>query len=277
MRDECIVIAGGSIRGFGMLGALQYIDEAYNILNFNCFMGTSIGSIISYMLCLGMKPLEIVHSVLRGNILERIRTDITIDEVLERQGLANFDCILEELEIITLARYGKLFTVKELYDELGKEFGCVTFNYTKYKTEYIHHTTTPDVPCLSAIQMSSAIPFVFNKCLYKDCLYIDGGVVDNFPIRMAIKMGKKSIIGISSNNYDTQENNTLSIAKLISIPTTEKTYKTIRKFKKRHVIINVNSHYDVLDFNLEVPEIMEMFSVGYKSAKTVMLNTCILK
>lgn len=274
MTDLCLVLAGGSIRGFGILGALQYIDELYNILHINSFMGTSIGAIISYMLCLGMKPLEIVHSVLRGKILERIRTDITIDEMLERYGIANFDCILEELEIITLARFGKVFTFKELYDELGKELGCVTFNYTKYKTQYLHYTTTPDVPCLTAIQMSSAIPFVFNKCEYDNCLYIDGGVVDNFPIRMALKMKKTNIIGISTNNFDnTEENTTISISKLISIPTTEKTHKTIRKFKKRFPIINVNVTQDVLNFNLEVPEIMEMFSSGYKAAKTVMLNT----
>ncbi len=281
----CIVIAGGSVRGFAMLGAIQYLDELYDLHHVHSFMGTSIGSIISYMLCIGMKPLEIIHSVLRGKILERIQSDITIDQIWEQQGIAQFDCIVEELEIITLAKFGKLFTLHSLYEELGKELGCVTFNYTQYRTELLHYSTTPDVPCLMAIQMSSSIPLVFNKCVYNNCVYIDGGVVDNFPIRMALRFGKKNIIGVAANDYGTPSGAALtgtpsgaastitadsvgiSISKLISIPTVEKTHKTIRKFRKRFTIININTSTDVLNFNLGLPEIMEMFSSGYKKAR----------
>jgi predicted acylesterase/phospholipase RssA len=269
----CLVIAGGSVRGFGMLGAIQYLDELYDIHKIHAFMGTSIGSIISYMLCIGMKPLEIVHSVLRGKILERIQSDITIDQIWEQQGIAQFDCIVEELELITLAKFGRLFTMKSLYEELGKELGCVTFNFTQYRTVLLHHTTTPDVPCLVAIQMSSSIPFVFNKCVYNNCVYIDGGVVDNFPIRMALRFGKKNIIGVVVDDYgmttepETPQDGTISISKLISIPTVEKTHKTVRKYRKRFTIINVKTFTDIFNFNLDVPEIMEMFSNGYKSAR----------
>lgn len=271
MNNLCIVLSGGAIKGFGILGALQYIDELYDITTINCFIGTSIGSIIGYMSCLGMKPLEIVHSVIKAKILEKMRSEIDINEVMKNWGFANFECILEELEILTLAKFGKVFTLGELYKELGKELGCVTFNYTKYKTEYIHYSTHPQLPCLTAIQMSSAIPVVFNKCEYENCLYVDGGVVDNFPIRMAVKLQKDNIIGISSNEFGLMSSSSdYSLSKLLSIPSVEKTYRTIKKFRKKFPIVTIEIDYDVLDFSLQVPEIMEMFSTGYKNSKIIL-------
>lgn len=265
-HNLCIVISGGSIRGFGMLGALQYIDEQYNLQTVSSFFGTSVGAIFGYMLCLDLKPLEIIHQIVKSKILEQIRK-VQIDGLFSvQQGILDFEPILEELELITLTKYGKVFTLKSLFTELGKEFGCVTVNYTKNKPEYIHHTTTPDLSCLTAVQMSASIPFVFNKCTHNGFIYIDGGFADNFPIRMANYFNKTNIIGICSIP-NRQVEHTLSLINVLTLSITDHTRKTMKKFKKRCNIINVPISKNILDFNLDVPIIMEMFSLGYNSAK----------
>jgi predicted acylesterase/phospholipase RssA len=261
-----IVLSGGSVRGFYMLGALQYIDEQYDLQHISSYFGTSVGAIFSYMICLGMKPLEIVHHVIRSKILEQIR-NIRLDSLFSvQQGVLDFEPILEELELLTLSRYEKCFTLKSLYEELGKELGCVTVNYTKNQTEYMHHTTTPDLPCLTAIQMSASIPFVFNKCIHKGYIYIDGGFTDNFPIRMATHLDKTNIIGVSSVE-SRQPQHTLTVMNIITLPMFHQSRKTIKKFKKRFKIINIPSNENIFNFNLDVPTIMEMFSTGYKTSK----------
>ena len=270
MNPLTLVLSGGSVRGFGILGAIQYIDETRDIKNISSYFGTSAGAMISYLLCMGLKPLEIVHMILKENLLEKLKMDINIDDLLESQGIVNFDCITEELELITLAKFGKLFTLRTLYEELGKELGCVTFNYTKGKMEYLHYSITPNIPCLKAIQMSSSIPFMFNKCIHNNCLYIDGGVVDNLPIRMALKLGKFNIIAVSMNYVSKSESTSITISRLINIPITEKTSKTIKKFRKRIPIIPITSDNADFNFNLSIPEIMDLFSHGYMSAKNIL-------
>ena len=271
-KDLCIVLSGGSVLGFGILGTLQYLDEIYGLHSVHSFFGTSVGSIFSYMLCIGLKPLEIIHHITRSKILEQIQDKIGIETLFsQQQGLFDFEPILEELEVITLAKYGKLFTFKTLYDELGKEFGCVTVNYTKNKPEYKHYTTSPDLSCLTALQMSSSIPFVFNKCVHEGFIYIDGGFVDNFPIRMATFFQKTRIIGIFASQV-VHPQHTLSLTNVLTLSILGQTQKTIKKFKKRFDIIHLQLHQNFLDFSLKLPMIMEMFSTGYKEGQKQLNN-----
>jgi NTE family protein len=277
MKTSTLVISGGSVKGFGMLGAIQYVHEQIGIHNINSFFGTSIGSIISYMLCIGQTPLEIVHSVISSKILDKIQTDINIEQLLTQQGIISFEHFHEELELITLAKHGEVFTMKSLYETLGKELCCVTFNYTLNKTEILHYTTTPDLPCIIALQMSSSIPFVFGKMTYQGHIYIDGGISDNFPIRVALRMGKENILGICSNSEFKEEKDNPSppyfeLVRVLTLPVVIKTRRTIRKYRKRCKIIDIPINEDILNFGLNVSDIMEMFSMGYKTCKEVFIT-----
>lgn len=272
-KKYTLVISGGSVKGFGMLGAIQYIHEQIGTHNIDSYFGTSIGAIISYMLCIGQTPLEIIHSVVSTKILDKAQTDISLEQLLTHQGMINFDHFQEELELITLSKHAELFTMKSLYDILGKELCCITFNYTLNKMEILHHTTTPDLPCLIALQMSSSIPFVFNRMTYRDCIYIDGGIVDNFPIRIATRMRRENIIGITANRETEEEREEpakhLEIIKLLTLPIVQRTQQTIRKYRKRVTVIDIPVSQHILQFDLNVSQIMEMFSIGYKTGKQV--------
>lgn len=260
----CIVISGGALKGFGMLGALQYIEELYKLSNINSFVGTSVGSIISYLICIGYSPIEIVQKCVESRIIEKLRNEFKIDNIFNKKCLLQFETILEELELYTLFRYNKTFTLKTLYTELNKELCCVTYNYSLKKMEILHHTTTPDIPCLTAIQMSSSVPFLFDEFSYDGYTYIDGGVVDNFPLRVALKLGKENLLGIVANSETSLENNKLGS---LFIPIYETTKKTIKKFKKKIPIIDIETNNDMFNFNIGTTEMMDFFSVGYKYCK----------
>ena len=58
---------------------------------------------------------------------------------------------------------------------------------------------------------SMAIPFVFPPVRYKDYLFMDGGVLNNFPVDLAKKIyPHNEIIGIALNKFN--ENQTISTA-----------------------------------------------------------------
>lgn len=273
----CLVISGGSVKGFGLLGAIECIIEKYGLSSFSSFFGTSIGSIIAYLLCIGYTPLEIIHKVHYFKVLHKVKDNIDITTIIKNRGVLNFEYILEELEIMSLLKYPELFTFKTLYEFTGKEFCCVTYNYSLQKKEILHHTTTPDLCCLTALRMSSSIPFVFDSFKHNNHIYIDGGIVDNFPIQVAIKFHKYNIIGvvISSHNEKPKDNKIVTfVSNLIFIPVIEITKNTIEKYKKYFEIyeIPINQHF--LNFNLSITDIMEMFSDGYNNCKKQLIKNC---
>lgn len=269
-NELCLVIAGGGVHGAGMLGAIQYLDEVISVKHIKSFLGTSIGAIVGYLICIGYEPLEIIHYTVRHGVLQDLGkfSDDLPHLIFSQYGLISFEPINEFLELLTLSRHGRLFTLQELRDQLGVEFGCVTYNYTKMRIELLHCTTTPDLSCIQAIQMSCSIPYVFTQCTYRKQVYIDGGIIDNFPLKYAFKLTKSPIIGIVTHNADFEPGNELSIATVLSLPVRENTNRSIRKYKKRATIVNIPISTYALDFNLELSTIMEMFSNGYRACKT---------
>lgn len=265
---DTLVISGGSVKGFGLLGAIEKIIEEVNFKNINCFVGTSIGSIIGYLLAINYTPLEIIHSLYKSSIFEKLRK-IEVLNILNSKGIFNFNPIIDELQEMTLKKHNKLFTMKSLYEELDKELICVTFNYTKNKMEIIEHIHYPDIPCLVAIRMSSSIPFVFDRFYWNNCIYVDGGICDNFPIRIAKKYGKINIIGvvIKTEEIDLEKNDNNSLINFLSVlvfhPIIFNTNYTIKKFRKKCKIFEIPIKCNFLNFNLSITDMMEMFSDGY--------------
>jgi predicted acylesterase/phospholipase RssA len=271
----CFVIGGGGVKGYGMLGVIEYIGEQFDLSDVHQFVGTSIGSILGYLLCLGYKPLEIIHLSIQYKVLEQLSSIACTPEMLFSQyGLLEFEPILEFLELMTLSKYGKLFTLESLYTELSKDFACMTYNFTKMRTEMLHYTTTPHLSCLQALQMSSSIPYVFTQCIYNDQVYIDGGIVDNFPIRAAVKLHPHSnMYGIVTGFRNLNPVREISLYQLLTLTVYENQKKAMRKYRKRCRIIDVTlEDTAALDFHSGLPRIMEMFSQGYRIAEETFAN-----
>jgi len=267
----CLVISGGGVKGYGMLGVIQYLDELYGLERFQSCVGTSIGAVIGYLICIGFKPLEIVHCTVRNEVLQQLThfSDDLPHSLFSQNGVVQFEPINEFIELMTLSKHGELFTFQSLYDTLGKDFACLTYNYTKLRMEILHRSTTPDLPCLQAIQMSASIPYVFTQCIYKNQVYFDGGIVDNFPIRVALKLKKENIVGVVSSIQTTQDTEPdVSLMMVLTLAVMENTRRTIRKYRKRFEIVDVPLHNNILDFHSsDLPSLMEMFSTGYRAAK----------
>jgi hypothetical protein len=64
---------------------------------------------------------------------------------------------------------------------------------------------------------------------------------------------------------------------LLTLPVVQRTRQTIRKFRKRVTIIDIAVSQHILQFDLNVPQIMEMFSIGYKTGKSIIDSKNILE
>jgi NTE family protein len=274
---DSIILSGGGTKGFCTLGALQYMYDNFLIKEDNkYFIGTSIGSIISYLLAIGYKPIEIVVYLCSNNVFELLLTNFS--NTLW-SGIYDYSIISKHCETMTLNKLNYIPTLKELKEILKKELIICSYNLTKHKREYISYLNYPNLSCIDAIRMSSSIPFIFNECIYNNDEYIDGGVIDNFPINILSTDDEKfkniSPIGINLGDYNTsdiiEEENTNynKIIKLIN-----KLYNIImipNKEKKEYQIsidtIEIKTEIKFYNFSISHTRKLELFSYGYNCAK----------
>lgn len=271
---DTIVLSGASTKGFIILGALQYLQDKELINNFNNIIGTSSGAIISYLLCIGYTPVEIVVYICTHNLLEKMQTFNMVD-LVQGNGATSFHPIQEGIEKMTIAKIGYLPTLKDIKEKFGKNLIIVTHNITEDKSEYLSHKNFPELPCLVALRMSANIPLVFDHYRYGHSFYIDGGISDNFAIQLGDKIGEK-VIGINliskTNDLSVEisEIETLDyFYKLLFIPVCNAIAYKIDQASEKCDIINLKPTTNIkfFDFSVNFKLKMEMFSTGYNEAE----------
>ncbi len=265
-----LCISGGGIKGFQILGTLSYINNnIYELSNITNYVGTSVGSILCYLLCIGYTPLEIMTKVFNDDNLNKFSTIPDIIKFTNEGGCFSFSSIADTLENLTLDKIDKFHTLSSLYNELGKKLTIVTYNFSKKQSEFLTYENNPDIPCLIALQMSSTIPIVFPPFYYNDNIYVDGGLVYNLPIDVI--NNELKTITISTNpseniNNDNKFNLFSYILDILLITNVELQKFHIEKSKKiKNNKLIILSYYDgaFFDFSIDKSKKIDLFLLGY--------------
>ena len=274
---DTLVLSGGSAKGIMTLGALQYIVDNFLFNTINTYIGTSSGAIICFLLSIGYTPIEIIVYICTNHFLEKIQ-NFNVVGMINGSGAASFSAIQEELEKMTISKIGYLPTMKDIYVKFGKRLVFATYNLSQNKIEYLSHDTYPDLPCITALHMSSNLPLIFEKFLYNGSYYIDGGLGDNFPIDLADEQCQK-ILGILLDN-DFENFNSINemdlieyIYHLFNIPSTQIVDLKIAKVSNKCKIIRLNyNKIKIFNFNIDSKTKLDMFSLGYNITKNNINN-----
>jgi len=275
---DTIVLGGGAIKSFNILGAMQYAYDNYLLKNIKTFIGTSGGSMISYLLIIGYTPVEIITYLCTNQIFEKLQ-NFNMVAMMNGLGAVSYLHIYDQLEKMTIEKIGYIPTLKDIKEKFDKDFISITYNLTEDKIEYLSHDTYPNLPCLIAIRMSSNLPLVFEHFKYGNSHYIDGGMANNFAIDLAVEKGGKNILGIyneMSNNYSFAKNTEFNVLeyifKVIFIPTSEirnLKFKSIEKNNNKMDIIKIvdAKNTNPFNFGISVKDRLDLFSNGYQTAK----------
>jgi predicted acylesterase/phospholipase RssA len=270
---DTICLQGNSTKCLISLGAIQFLHDTGRLSDVTKFFGTSSGGIISFFLIIGYNPIEILRYLCVNKVLDGNTIDLDISKMVDGSCVISWSKIREVIETMTIQKIGCLPTLKCLSEKTGKEITVVTYNITEEKTEYISATTYPNLPILTALRMTANIPFVFEKCEYKNSFFIDGGIADNFPLKKAEERGNK-VIGIRVDlnskkdiDEDTKESNIEYLQKLIMLP--------IRVIERNQIsTCRENTRVETLEdlcggfgIKFSSTEIMNLFSSGYKQMK----------
>jgi len=266
-----IVISGGALKGFAILGCLQLLVDQQKLQSINKYIATSIGAIISYLIIIGYSPIEIMVNLCKNDWLDEM-AKFDILKAINGCGAISFSLITDILEKMTIEKIGRLITIGELYTEFHKELYCCTYNFSKKCHEFINPHDNKNIPCLIALRMTSNLPILFEPFLYESSYYIDGALLYNFPV-FYVDLDKDKAIGIKFKTHTggttnfTGKNFFNFLYELLIIPSL-----SLEEFmNKDHVekvdIIEIDlSGIQCLNFNISKSDRLEFFSNGYETA-----------
>lgn len=212
-----LVISGGGPLGLRYLGALEHLEKKqfWQIEDIESIYGTSIGAIIGAFICL-----KYDWDTLNKYIVDRPWNDafkLTAKQIFDsyyNKGL--FDKKITEIifQPLLVAKDLTLnVTLQEFYDFCKIDLHIFTFELNEFKTVELSHTTHPDMLLVDALTMSSSLPGIFIPTINDNKCYIDGGVIDNYPLNYCLRdhTNKDEILGIKSSYIDVSSDSLVNV------------------------------------------------------------------
>lgn len=203
-KIKSLVVSGGGIQFFTELGILYSLisNNKLNISNITHFYGTSAGSILIISLSLGIDIDVICNYFIKRPWDQLFKIDIfNFVYLFSNCCLIKRDLIIESLKpLFEAANIDIDIDFETFYKLKNKELHIYATNITDGNCEDISHITHPKWKLIDAVHASCCIPILFEPIIISNKYYIDGGLLNNFPINDACKTFKNDeICGININ------------------------------------------------------------------------------
>jgi len=172
-----LVLSGGGARGIAHIGVLKALDEME--IEFHHVSGTSAGAIVGALYAYGYKPDRIFELVKNLSLFNSVRPAFAWTGLLTMDGLK--ELLLKNIPENNFANLSIPLTVAATDIRMGK----------------IHYFSEGEL--IPAIVSSCSIPAVFNPVSINGNLYVDGGLLDNLPVK-PIRNACDFIVGSHCNH-----------------------------------------------------------------------------
>lgn len=294
-----LVISGGGVKIIGALGAVKYLEEIKQLTKVEKFFGTSAGSILSLMLVLGFNSDEIIKFISDFD-LNKIFI-VNTDELFTNYHICSNTKLEKIIKLFINFKLGKPYlsgltgsetfpiceletnysdiTMGELHKLTGKTLSVTSVCLEKRIPVYITHQTFPLMPVWKAVIASCSIPLIFKPIEWEGLHYVDGALVDNFPLLIInpdeIKhtFGIQTCVDFESNfiSHDKPDFNIYHyISNIIKIVMESKTQ--IRSYNVISVKIDPSILSDFLDITISKETKNLIIAQGYTQAKIQFSN-----
>jgi len=269
-KKNILVLAGGGIKGIYIIGCLKYLEEKGFLKNIDTYAGTSIGGILSFMLNIGF-TIDEMYKFSKIFDLEK-STDFNIaniSNIFNTYSICNNDN-LEKILInqMKLKNINPDIKLIELYKKTKKKLILTTVCINTKQVEYLSYETYPEMPLITALKMTSAVPLLFPFVEYNDKKYVDGGLLENFPISIFDDQLDK-VIGINiMSELPVKHSNIIEYILLVLGIVYYNGFDkyNIEKYKKSvfNLVLNDNNTFN---FELTPEKKKEMYYEGYNLIK----------
>lgn len=237
-----LVLSGGGAKGIAHVGVIRELEKKG--IKPDYIVGTSMGALIGGLYACGYSPNEL------DSIINQLDWDFLLNDKIKRSnynvgqtdknksalitlplkglapqlpsGLYVGHNILSLIEILT-----RNFSEKMNFDDLPIPFRCVGTNIETGEEKVFNNIRLAD-----ALRASMSIPSIFNPYEIDSELFVDGGLVNNFPTDIIKEMGADIIIGVDVGAIAYNRDEINSIVKVLDQATSFYNYRVVENNKK---------------------------------------------
>ncbi len=216
-----LVLSGGGAKGSAHVGTIRFLESKGIKPDF--ITGTSVGAMIGSLYAMGYTVDELEE------IIKTTDWDYLVNDIIKRENLLIGQGNKNKNSLITLPLEGfkpslssglytgqnvltflevleRKYNRKINFDSLPIPFRCVATNIVTGEEKDFNSGYLP-----KCVRASMSIPSVLEPVEIDDKLYVDGGIVNNFPTDVVKKMGADIIIGVDvgSSLYKKEEINSI--------------------------------------------------------------------
>lgn len=202
-----LVLSGGGAKGFAYVGVLKAMEEAG--IRPDYITGTSIGSIIGGLYAIGYSPDQL------DTLIREVNWDLILSNNVPLPYISYEEKEYYNRYLITLPFVDKKLTLPsgiiegqmlsdllnlltwpamkyDSFDDFPIPFRCVATDVSTGQTVVFDKGSLAN-----ALRASMSIPSAFTAVDLDTTLVVDGGILDNFPVREIRKMGADYVIGFN--------------------------------------------------------------------------------
>lgn len=220
-----LVLSGGGAKCISQIGVLQVLDSVG--IKVDYIAGTSMGAIIGGLYALGYSGKEIEAyfrqtdwDALMTNEVPRNRLGY-FDRKASDRYLLNFDIYDGKPHLPQALNYSQ-YILKQLsfltmqghqyrqFADFPIPFLCVATDLETGDLKVFE-----DGRLLDALRASSAFPSLFTPYELNGHLYVDGGVINNYPVRPLLSRGLNYIIGVDVQDVLYKKDELTSVVQIL--------------------------------------------------------------
>ncbi len=244
-----ITLSGGGALGFAHLGALKALEEVG--IHPTCLSGSSMGALVGLFYSSGLSVEEIIQIIRTEKVYKLIKIFSLPTSHKNRLGLSTHKSISGIIN---------KYIPYERFEDLPVEFGVSVVNISKERCELI----SSGEHLKEFVLASMTQPGIFDPIKINGDLYVDGGVLNNFPAEI-IRDKCEILIGVNVHphtpifkgdsiaNIALRTVNTLMVAN--STPGMKLCDHLIQSYS--------NEEYNIFDF----PKFPKIYKEGYSQTR----------
>ncbi|HEU4718310.1 MAG TPA: patatin-like phospholipase family protein [Bacteroidia bacterium] len=183
-----LVFKGGGVLGIAYAGAIKVLEDNGILQQVRRAAGTSAGAITAALVCLKYSAAEILHEVSATNF-KSFEDGLDPLRVATKYGLFKGDAFLSWMQQRLIDKgFSATATFTDLKNKGMSDLHVFASDLNTQNLREFSFATTPGVPVAYAVRASMSIPLFFNAWQFPgnnpdNHLYVDGGMVYNYPVR----------------------------------------------------------------------------------------------
>jgi predicted acylesterase/phospholipase RssA len=246
-----LILGPASMGIFSLIGSLKARETA--LTGVKEISGSSAGAILALFLALGMSVDEILNVSLSLNIPNFVK--IRIGSFFNKFGFVDMTPIRKKLVDICKS--------DPTFEEIGMKIYISAFCLNTSETVYFSKDTHPNMKVIDAVCMSIAIPFIFACGNYDNCVYIDGGTKEDYPLTPFLDKKPHEITCIKIKMDRMYQNKIESPKQFVEL-LIRSALSNRAGYSLPIKIIEINvKDTNIFDFNMSYEDKIKLFNVGY--------------